>query len=82
MAPTIHREGPYRFFFYSSDGGEPALVHVQCEDRVAKFWLRPVRLAARGAFSRSEVADLRRRVERHGKRFEESWDEHFRPGRR
>jgi hypothetical protein len=42
--PTVLRNGPYRFFFYSADGGEPPHVHVQRDDMIAKFWLQPVRL--------------------------------------
>jgi hypothetical protein len=41
--PTVSRSGPYRFFFYSSDGGEPPHVHVARDDAVAKFWLDPIR---------------------------------------
>lgn len=44
MAPTVLRSGPYRFFFYASDGGEPRHIHVERNEKVAKFWLDPVRL--------------------------------------
>ncbi|MGH7393728.1 MAG: DUF4160 domain-containing protein, partial [Candidatus Rokuibacteriota bacterium] len=37
--PTVLRSGPYRFFFYSGDGGEPPHIHVEREDNTAKFWL-------------------------------------------
>ena len=39
--PTLLREGPYRFFFYSDEGDprEPPHVHVTAGDRLAKFWL-------------------------------------------
>jgi hypothetical protein len=36
--PTILRIGPYRFFFYSADVVEPAHIHVQRDDNVAKLW--------------------------------------------
>ena len=39
--PTILREGPYRFFFYASDRDEPLHVHVERDDRVAKFLAGP-----------------------------------------
>jgi hypothetical protein len=42
--PTILRVGSYRFFFYAGDRDEPAHVHIEREDKVAKFWLDPVRL--------------------------------------
>jgi hypothetical protein len=41
--PTALRSGPYRFFFYSSDGHEPPHIHVARDDAVAKFWLDPLR---------------------------------------
>jgi hypothetical protein len=42
--PTLLREGPYRFFFYSDEGDprEPPHVHVAAGERLAKFWLDPV----------------------------------------
>jgi hypothetical protein len=48
--PTVLRVGPYRFFFYSGDGGEPPHIHVEHDDHVAKLWLDPVRLARSGGF--------------------------------
>ena len=42
--PTVLRSGPYRLFFYSSDRSEPSHVHVEREEKRAKFWLKPVRL--------------------------------------
>src|SRR5713226_3646555 len=57
--PTVLREGPYRFFFYASDRGEPAHIHVERENKVAKFWLNPPRLARSGDFGRAEI----RRIE-------------------
>jgi len=53
--PTLLRQGPYRFFIYSGDGDEPPHIHVEREDRVAKFWLDPVRLETSGGFARGEL---------------------------
>jgi len=44
--PTIMRIGPYRFFFYSNEKGEPPHVHVDYLDGNAKFWLEPILLAS------------------------------------
>ncbi|MED6327357.1 MAG: DUF4160 domain-containing protein [Verrucomicrobiota bacterium] len=41
--PTVLRVGPYRFFFYAGDAGEPEHIHVERDDCVVKFWLLPVR---------------------------------------
>ena len=40
MSPTIFREGPFRFYFFSRE--EPRMhVHVYSPDGEAKFWLEP-----------------------------------------
>jgi hypothetical protein len=51
--PTILRVGPYRLFFYAGDRDEPPDVHVEREDKIAKFWLDPVRLHGSGRFNRA-----------------------------
>jgi hypothetical protein len=63
--PTVLRPGSYRFYFYSSDGGEPPHVHVEREDNVAKFWIDPVRLATSG-LRRTELREIERMVAKHG----------------
>ncbi len=60
--PTVLRIGPYRFFFYSADGDEPAHVHIERDNCIAKFWLDPVRLATSGGFSSAELRQLDRLV--------------------
>ena len=42
--PTVLIIGPYRFFFYSSDGDEPPHVHVKRDDCAAKYWIEPLRI--------------------------------------
>lgn len=56
--PTVLRIGPYRFFFYAGERNEPAHVHVERDDKVAKFWLDPLRLATSGGFSRKEMKEI------------------------
>ncbi len=63
--PTVLRIGPYRFHFYSREGNEPPHIHVEREDLEAKFWLRPVALAANHGFNNSELRDIQRLVEEH-----------------
>lgn len=75
--PTIMRRGPYRFFFYSSDRGEPVHVHVERDDLVAKFWLEPVRLQRSGGILRSEIARIARIVEENRSGIVEAWNEYF-----
>jgi hypothetical protein len=75
--PTVLREGPYRFFFYSADNVEPPHVHVEREDHEAKFWLDPVRLHESGGFGRSEISRIQRLVEENARFLLRSWNEYF-----
>lgn len=77
MTPTILREGPYRFFFYSGDRTEPPHVHVERDHDQAKFWLRPVNVAWNGGFSASELRRVEAIVEEHQTALLESWNEFF-----
>ena len=63
--PTVLRIGPYRFHFYSREGNEPPHIHVEREDREAKFWLRPVSLAVDIGSSASALRDIERLVDEH-----------------
>lgn len=75
--PTVLRVGPYRFFFYTGDRDEPPHVHVERDDRVAKFWLDPVRLQESGGFSRSELNRVQQLIHTHQHRLREAWHEYF-----
>ena len=77
MSPTILREGPYRFFFFSQDVHEPPHIHVERDDSVAKFWLNPVNLVTSSGFSGRELRIVERIVRRHAVEFREAWNEHF-----
>ena len=75
--PTIHREGPYRFFFYSADRNEPPHVHVERDANRAKFWLEPVRLARSGGFGSSELQQIERLVTARADLLLKAWNEYF-----
>lgn len=75
--PTVKSiPGPYRFFFYSFDCNEPEHVHVQREDKMCKFWLRPLSLAGNEGFSARELNQIRKEVEWNMERIQEAWHEH------
>lgn len=67
--PTVLRIGPYRFHFYSREDGEPPRIHVTREDMEAKFWLRPVALAANRGYATAELIRIQRLVEEHCQTF-------------
>jgi hypothetical protein len=75
--PTVLRVGPYRFFFYAGDRDEPPHVHVEREDKVAKFWLDPVRLHRSAGFSRTEVGRIQKLVSNHRTELLEAWNAYF-----
>ena len=75
--PTIKRAGPYRFFFYAGDRDEPPDVHVERDDRVAKFWLDPVRLERSRGFGRTELRRIESLVEQQAPFLARLWHEYF-----
>lgn len=78
--PTSLRIGPYRFFFYAGDRGEPAHTHVQRDEAEAKFWLAPMRLAWNRGFSSAELRKLEKLTEQNEARLLERWNEYFDAG--
>jgi Domain of unknown function (DUF4160) len=75
--PTVLGVGAYRFFFYSADAREPPHIHVERDDRTAKFWLNPVRLARSGRFPRPELREIERLVVENEPTFLEVWRGYF-----
>ncbi|MBI2303459.1 MAG: DUF4160 domain-containing protein [Chloroflexi bacterium] len=57
--PTVLRLGKFRFFFFSNEGDEPVHIHVESEDKYAKFWLEPVQLAKSIGYSARELSEIR-----------------------
>lgn len=74
--PTVGTEGPYRFFFYSNERGEPPHVHVRRDRSMAKFWLGPVALASSSRFPSRELRIIGGIVERRRNEFLEAWNEY------
>ena len=73
--PTALRTGRYRFYFYSYDCSEPRHMHVDRENRSAKFWLDPdVSLADNHGYSRKELRDTERLARENLERLRSEWD--------
>jgi hypothetical protein len=75
--PTVLRSGPYRVYFFSHEPNEPPHVHVDRDDRSAKFWLEPVALARNLGFSARELARIEAVVEEHRQELHEAWNGYF-----
>ena len=75
--PVVFREGPYRFFFYSADGNEPPHIHVARDNRVAKFWLDPVRMQVSGGMRRTDIRRVQRIILDNHSLLLETWNDYF-----
>jgi len=65
MSPTVFREGPIRYFFFSRE--EPRIhIHALGPQGEAKFWIFPaVSVANNCGFSDEELNRLIRTIEAH-----------------
>jgi Domain of unknown function (DUF4160) len=52
-------------------------VHVECDDKIAKFWLEPVRLANSGGFNRLDLSEIFKIIEENRDKILEGWHEYF-----
>ncbi|MDP2993000.1 MAG: DUF4160 domain-containing protein [Deltaproteobacteria bacterium] len=75
--PTVLRIGSYRFFFYAGDRDEPRHIHVEYDNKLAKFWLDPVRLQGSYGFNRNEISCIQKMVQEHQTQLMEAWNEYF-----
>ena len=77
MAPTVFREGSFRFFFFSRE--EPRIhIHVSHTDGEAKFWLEPtVELAINQGLSQKQLNQALLLVQQHVKEIKHAWHTHF-----
>lgn len=78
MSPTVFREGPYRFYFFSLEE-DRMHVHVEAPDGELKVWLEPrIEVAQNHGVAEREVTKILRIVEtRHGE-IEQRWRGHHR----
>jgi hypothetical protein len=75
--PTALRWGPYRAFFYSNEGEEPAHIHVRNGDKEAKFWLHDLSVAINAGFPAHEIGDIIRHLKQNRDELQSAWNEHF-----
>jgi hypothetical protein len=75
--PTILRDGPYRYFFFSNERGEPPHVHVERDRSVAKYWLEDVSLASSTGFSARDLRTIAWTVRTHRDEFLRRWHDFF-----
>jgi Domain of unknown function (DUF4160) len=71
--PTVLPSGPYRVYFYSHQPNEPPHVHVDRDERSAKFWLAPVALANNLGFSARELGWIRALIRKNERDLIQAW---------
>jgi hypothetical protein len=77
VSPTIFREGPYRFFFFSREESRMH-VHVFSSEGEAKFWMHPrIELAQNRGIPSREITILARIIERRADEIAAAWRERF-----
>ena len=77
MSPTVFREGPFRFYFFSREESRMH-VHVQTPDGEAKFWLEPdVELAMSDGLPRHQVNSALSLLKEYEDEIRAAWNEHF-----
>lgn len=75
--PTVLRVRGYRFFFFSSERGEPPHVHVEKNDASAKIRLNPVVLQKSTGFKPQEIHVILELTQQHETELEEKWHDYF-----
>ena len=77
MAPTVFRQGAFRFFFFSRE--EPRMhIHVSHTDGEAKFWIEPrLELALNQGLSPRQLGEAQSLVLDHLVEIRDAWHRHF-----
>ena len=77
MAPTVFREGSFRFFFFSREESR-IHIHVAHTDGEAKFWLEPnIELALNKGLNSKQVNEALLMVQQHREEVLNAWQSHF-----
>ena len=77
MSPVFGRESSYVFKIFSNEE-ERMHIHVLGDGHEAKFWLEPrVELAKNSGFSKHELNDIQKIVEKHAERLKEQYKKHI-----
>jgi Domain of unknown function (DUF4160) len=75
--PTALKIGKFRFFFFSRERMEPIHIHIESDDKYAKFWLEPVSISKSTGYSAKELKEIRRLILENLIVLKEKWYEHF-----
>ncbi|MBI1939098.1 MAG: DUF4160 domain-containing protein [Ignavibacteriales bacterium] len=75
--PTVLRWKGFRFYFYSHETSEPPHIHVDKENKSAKFWLNQPALARNIGYSVKELGQIQNIIEEKQDLILEKWNGYF-----
>jgi hypothetical protein len=75
--PLIMTKDGFRFFFYSNERYEPIHIHAEKGGSVAKFWIKPVRLARNEGFKPKKLKRILEIIFESQALIEDTWNEFF-----
>jgi Domain of unknown function (DUF4160) len=77
MAPTVFRDGAFRFFFFSREESR-VHVHVSHTDGEAKFWLKPqIEIALNQGLNAQQIKAVTILIEQREEEILNAWSRHF-----
>jgi hypothetical protein len=77
MSPTVFRDGPFRFFFFSREETRMH-IHVQSAEGEAKVWIEPaIELARNYGLSDQDLSRVLQLVVDHEQEIRDAWRRHF-----
>lgn len=74
--PTVLRIKGYRFFFYTNEH-LPIHIHIEKDNRTAKFNLEPLELVYTRRFKASEISEIGKLVTENKEFLIDKWNEYF-----
>ncbi len=74
--PTVIVIKGYRFFFYSNDH-DPVHIHIEKDNKTAKYNLYPIELVKSKGFNASELKTIGIIIENNIEFLKEKWNEYF-----
>jgi hypothetical protein len=74
--PTVLIVNGFRFFFYSNEH-LPVHIHIEKDNKTAKFNLEQIELVKSRGFNATELKEMRKLVNENVELFKNKWDEYF-----
>jgi hypothetical protein len=77
MSPTVFREGPFRFFFFSREERRMH-VHIIGPNGEAKFWIEPdIALAEHSGLDSRTLTHIENQIRGRIGEIIDAWNRHF-----